>query len=176
MWNKLDFYHENQYLLIRKGECGVMNENHVKIFSTMNPVEAHMVKFLMVNNGIEAIVDNDELNSFFGIVAARDALTDVWVPAVKSAIAVELMRERSAIDLKNLTISPCPACGAANCGLFDYCWNCQADLESGARGETVSGDNNQPAERSPWASRRSPYVLLAILAAIIGVFLIFVFR
>ena len=135
-----------------------------------------MVKFLMINNDIEAIVDNDELNFFFGLVSARDALADIWVPAEQAAKAGELLRERSALDLKNLDLSPCPACGAANCGLFDYCWKCQADLSTGRRPEPVTVHDDAGKKSAPWISHRSLFVLLLIITAIIVIYLIFVYR
>lgn len=153
-----------------------MNENYVKIYSTMNPVEAHMVKFLLANNDIGAIVDNDELNFFFGLVAARDAMAEIWVPKEQAEKAVNLLRERSAIDLKNLDLSPCPACGTDNCGLFDYCWKCQADLTTGRRMEALSGVDDARTKSMPWIRHRSLYFLLLIIAALIAVYLMYVHR
>jgi hypothetical protein len=43
--------------------------------------------------------------------------------------ALELLREATeAAEQASTEEAPCPACGEANPGNFDLCWNCGADL------------------------------------------------
>src|SRR5208337_2364775 len=101
--NSLLFIIESQHRLL--SSCGFFSSNFIKwvlycyqeegvqsqdmkrgfimVYSTLNPVEAQVVKFLFENNGIEAIIDNDKINFFFGIVSAKDAMVEIWVPGNK---------------------------------------------------------------------------------------------
>jgi hypothetical protein len=106
-------------------------EGYVKIYSTLNIAEAHTVKFLFENNGIDAVIENQEMNPFFGIVAAKDAEAQVWVPEEKSKNASALLSESSAVDLDAISLSRCKHCGEMVCDRFDYCWNCMASMKTG---------------------------------------------
>ena len=147
-----------------------MKSNYIMIFSTLNATEAHIVKFLFENNGIEAILDNDKINFFFGIVSAKDAMIEVWVPENRYKEAAQLLIEKSAIDLSKYKQVGCPRCGEKNCGLFDYCWNCLTNL---ATGEAFKPDQTPPVYEKKRPARRplSLYILILLIALIIAGYL-----
>ena len=144
-----------------------MKNNYIMIYSTLNATEAHIVKFLFENNGIEAIVDNDKINFFFGIVSAKDAMIEIWVPENKYKEAAQLMLEKSEIDLSKYDQVACPRCGEKNCGLFEYCWNCLANLKTGEAyklDQTILTDRDKKYEKRPL----SLYILIVLIALIIA--------
>ena len=144
-----------------------MKNNYIMVYSTLNATEAHIVKFLFENNGIEAIVDNDKINFFFGIVSAKDAMIEVWVPENKYKEAAQLLLEKSAIDLSKYEQVGCPRCGEKNCGLFDYCWKCLANLKTGEAyklDQTKLTIGDKKSEKRPL----SIYILIALIALIIA--------
>jgi len=106
-------------------------EGYVKVYSTLNIAEAHTVKFLFENNGIDAVIGNQEMNPLFGMVAAKDAEAQVWVPEDKSREAAALLAESSAVDLDHIRLHKCKRCGEMVCDMFDYCWNCTASMKTG---------------------------------------------
>ena len=149
-----------------------MKNNFIKIYSTLNATEGHLVKFLFENNGIETILDNDKINFFFGIISAKDAMTDIWVPADKYKQATRLLLEKSSIDLSKYKQIACPRCGRMNCGLFDYCWKCITNLRSGelyARSRKRPGGRKAPSMNIP----QSIYILVVLFALLIAGYLIY---
>jgi hypothetical protein len=143
-----------------------MKNNFVLIYSTLNQMEAHIIKFLFDNNGIETIIDNDRMNFFFGIVSAQDAMTDVWVPQNKYRQAIDLLREKSSLDPAKFKESACPRCGEINCGLFDYCWKCTADLKTGELHDEGRLNTNTTGEASH--KHLLPLFILIILMALLA--------
>lgn len=106
-------------------------EGYIKIYSTLNIAEAHTVKFLLENNGIDAVIENQVMNPLFGMVAARDAEAQLWVPEGMSDRASALLSEASSIDLEYIRLARCRNCGELVCDRFDYCWNCMATMKTG---------------------------------------------
>jgi len=104
---------------------------YVKIYSTLNMTEAHTVRFLFENNGIDAVIENQEMNPLFGMVAARDAEAQIWVPEGMSERASALLAKASSIDLEHVKLARCRNCGELVCDRFDYCWNCMATMNTG---------------------------------------------
>ncbi len=144
----------------------------ILLYSALNQVEAHMVKFLLENNGVEAIIDNDKLNFFFGIVSAKDAMVEVWVPAHKYREAAHLLAEKSSLDLSALKMTNCPRCGEKVCVLFDYCWNCLTNLKTGK--ETLFEDVTTGASYSALKGRHlSIYLLILLIVSIMALYLVY---
>jgi hypothetical protein len=168
----LDFDHIKRYF-VNGGKVlsSNMKDSFIKVYSTLNVTEAYVVKFLFENNGIETVIDNDDLNFFFGIVSAKDAMTDVWVPYDKYKKAADLLIEKSSIDLSLYEQITCPRCGKMNCCLFDYCWNCLANLKTGER-------ENAKIVRFPRTirkSRRSLYILIILISALLSGYLAYIY-
>ncbi|OHD71042.1 MAG: hypothetical protein A2W19_08505 [Spirochaetes bacterium RBG_16_49_21] len=143
-----------------------MKNNFIKIYSTLNATEAYIVKFLFENNGIETIMDNDEINFFFGIVSAKDAMAELWVPADKYKQAADLLIQKSSIDLSSYEQVRCAHCGEKNCGLFDYCWNCLTNLKTG---ELYRYDQPEISDAPRKAAKRprTLYLLIILIAMVV---------
>jgi hypothetical protein len=168
----LDFDHIKRYFFNGGNALSSnMKDNFIKVYSTLNVTEAYIVKFLFENNGIETVIDNDDLNFFFGIVSAKDAMTDVWVPSDKYKQAADLLVEKSSIDLSLYEQIMCPHCGKINCGLFDYCWNCLTNLKTGERENAKTVSFPRPVRKSP----RSLYILIILISVLLSGYLAYVY-
>ncbi|HOT43948.1 MAG TPA: DUF2007 domain-containing protein [Spirochaetota bacterium] len=142
-------------------------EGYVKIYSTLNIAEAHTIKFLFENNGIEAVIENQEMNPFFGMVAAKDAEAQVWVPENASKEAAALLAESSSVDLAHIRLYKCRRCGEMVCTLFDYCWNCMASMKTGRVDlplEESQADEEKKQSRFP--ALYIPFVIIIALMLI----------
>ena len=139
-------------------------EGFVKVYSTLNLAEAHTVAFLFENNGIGAVIENKEMNPFFGIVAAKDAEAQVWVPEEQSKEAEALLAESSSLDLADLKMATCRNCGVLVCNLYDYCWNCMANMKTGRidrkKREPRAGEGE---ERARFPALFIPFIIIIVL-------------
>src|SRR4030042_4962660 len=121
-----------------------MKNGYIKIYTTLNTAEAHLIGFLFENNGIESIIDNEDMTPLFGMISAKDAGARVWVRAEQYQKASALLSESSSIDLSNKKMVRCKRCGEMVCDIFEYCWSCMADMKSGEpdpdRTEPINGD------------------------------------
>ncbi len=135
-----------------------------KVYSTLNIAEAHTVKFLFENNGIETVIENQEMNPFFGMVAARDAEAQVWVPKDKSKEATALLAKSSSVDLSDIKLRRCKQCGEMVCDRFDYCWNCLANMKTGK----IDRDREQlsPIDEKRQVRFPAVYILFLIIIAL----------
>jgi len=147
-----------------------MKRGFIMVYSTLNPVEAQVVKFLFENNGIEAIIDNDKINFFFGIVSAKDAMVEIWVPGNKYEDAGRLLLEKSSLDLSKYEMTVCPKCGKRVCGLFDYCWNCLTNMKTGEKYKIDPAITE--ARRLVSINRPlSIYILLLLIVSLVAIYL-----
>jgi len=88
------------------------------------------------------------MTPLFGMVAAKDAETQVWVPTDRKDEASALLKEASSIDISNVTLVKCRRCGEMVCDRFDYCWNCMSDMTTGEpyRGAEAIADTVVPGK------------------------------
>jgi hypothetical protein len=151
-----------------------MIEGYTKIYSTLNTAEAHIIQFLLQNNGIEAIIKNEDMTPLFGMVAAKDAETQVWVPSGREKEASALLKESSSIDISNVTLVKCKRCGEMVCDRFDYCWNCMSDMKTGEpyRGADAIADTVVPGK----SGRLSLFLFVAIIAILIAALAYYTYR
>lgn len=140
-------------------------EGFVKIYSTLNIADAHTVKFLFENNGIDAVIENLEMNPFFGMVAAKDAEAQVWVPEGKSEEAAALLAESSSLDLTDIRLVKCKQCGEMVCDRFEYCWNCMASMKTGRRDRELT-PHQQPDDIARQGRFPALYILFIVIIAL----------
>jgi hypothetical protein len=108
-----------------------MKEGYLPLYSTLNSAEAHMIQFLFENNGISAIIENEGMVPLFGMIPERDAAARLWVPADKYREASVLLTKSSSLDLSGAAMVRCGSCGELVCEIFDFCWNCMANMKTG---------------------------------------------
>jgi hypothetical protein len=95
-----------------------------RVFLAKNVLEAHLVRMLLEERGIEAVVENEMLGQALGDLPA-DVST---LPAVSvfddsradeaRRLAEERPRGTSGLDWR------CPSCGETNGRAFEVCWSC----------------------------------------------------
>lgn len=99
-----------------------------KIYSAATLPDAHLVRGLLANEGIEARVFNENAQSLMGEIPVHLAWPEVW-------IVDEADVERARTIIRGIERSPastrsalCPNCGEENPGNFQVCWNCGRDF------------------------------------------------
>lgn len=99
-----------------------------KVHTAATLAEAHLLVDLLADRGIRARIFNANASSLAGELPIDAALPQLWVEDPADA-----PRAREVIDefvrLPPQPTRKCPACGEANPGSFDLCWNCGAGLE-----------------------------------------------
>jgi hypothetical protein len=151
-----------------------MKEGLTKIYSTLNTAEAHIIQFLLQNNGIDAVIKNEDMTPLFGMVSAKDAEAQVWVPSDKRDEASALLKESSSIDISNVTLVKCKRCGEMVCDRFDYCWNCMSDMKTGEpyRGIETNAENLTPGK----SGRLSALLFIVLVIGLFAVIAYFTYR
>ena len=151
-----------------------MKESYTKIYSTLNTAEAHIIQFLLQNNGIDAVIKNEDMTPLFGMVAAKDAETQIWVPSDMQDEASALIKESSAIDISHVTLVKCRRCGEMVCDRFDYCWNCMSDMKTGEprRGAETTADTAAPGK----SGRLSAVLFVSLIVSLIAALAYYAYR
>ncbi len=94
-----------------------------EVFATRDPVEAHLVRGLLENAGIKAVVENDQLATGLGefvqeLVPSVCVLDDGQEGQALEIIADWRRAEPEAAPWE------CPKCGEQIDGRFTACWEC----------------------------------------------------
>ena len=99
-----------------------------KLYRAANLPEAHLLRGLLAQAGIEALVFNENAQGGVGQLPFTEAWPEVWVAQdrdlARARDIVESFEGRSATgaDLR------CPSCAEDNPGSFQSCWRCGAAL------------------------------------------------
>jgi len=145
-----------------------MKDGYVKIYSTLNIAEAHTIAFLLENNGIEAVIENEGMTPLFGMVPAKDAEARIWVLGDRYGDATRLLSSSATVDISGKNMARCKRCGELVCDIFDYCWNCMADMQTG---EEYSGaqpvDAGDAGKRPGWPAWLYLVLVLGLVAAMV---------
>lgn len=145
-----------------------MKDGYVKIYSTLNSAEAHVITFLLENNGIETVIENEDMTPLFGMVSAKDAEARIWVPEDRYGEATRLLASSSSVDISGKNMARCKRCGELVCDIFDYCWNCMADMETGEPYRGVRpGQAEEGARRPSWPAKLYLFLALVFVAAFV---------
>ncbi|MBN2160711.1 MAG: DUF2007 domain-containing protein [Spirochaetes bacterium] len=132
-----------------------------------------MVKFLLDNNGIEAIIENDGMTPVFGMVPRVDPETSVLVRADRLHEAEALIEQSTSVDIYSVRMAKCARCGEMVCDLYDLCWNCRADMKTG---EPYRGDQPKQNEAPPHTARFSAILYVMLIIALAGAIAFFLYR
>ena len=102
-----------------------------EVFVTRNPAEAHLVRGLLENAGIAAVVENDALATGVGEIA------ETMLPSVCVLDDTEAERALSIVNdwlsaEPEATAWECPKCGETIDGRFTACWECGTERPSPA--------------------------------------------
>lgn len=92
----------------------------VKVYDAQQMLEAQMIKALLEDGGVPAIVSDEALELLaFGLASVRSSTSyDVLVPAERVEDARAILERPRGPDWV------CPECGEKIDGVFDACWKC----------------------------------------------------
>jgi len=106
-----------------------------KLCTAANPTEANVIKDFLIDHGIEADIQGEELWALRGELPIT--YPEIFVPDAQVEKASELVNSfRKNNDQSNLTPWTCEKCGENIEGQFTDCWNCQsvrANVSEGSR-------------------------------------------
>jgi hypothetical protein len=96
----------------------------VRIYSATSLPDAHLVRGLLGQAGIDATVFNENLQGGLGEIPFTHAYPEVWIVDER-----DLQRAREVIrqierPLPGLGSIICPLCHEGSPGHFQICWNC----------------------------------------------------
>jgi len=100
-----------------------------KVFAEGSVVEAQRIAEFLLQHGIDARVLSSGVGPQGGSVAARPALSEVWVDDVdaeRGRVLVESREEHITTDV--VVKLSCPYCTAENPSSFEACWSCSRAL------------------------------------------------
>jgi hypothetical protein len=95
-----------------------------KVYSAATLPDAHMVRGLLAQAGIEARVFNENAQGGMGEIPFTHAYPEVWVVDER-----DLMRAAELVGQFDRPAAPadalrCPHCGEENPANFQVCWSC----------------------------------------------------
>ena len=95
-----------------------------KIYSAATLPDAHLVRGLLGQAGIEAKVFNENAQGGMGEIPFTHAYPEIWIIDERdSERAREVIRQYERPG-PHVAILRCPACSEDNPGNFQLCWNC----------------------------------------------------
>ena len=100
----------------------------VRIYSAATLPDAHFVRGLLGQAGIDARVFNENLQGGLGEIPFTHAYPEVWIVDegdLERARDVIAQMERQAPGSASMV---CPRCREGNPGHFQICWNCGKEL------------------------------------------------
>jgi hypothetical protein len=90
--------------------------------------DAHILRGLLQQSGIEAHVFNEHAQSGVGQLPVSEAYPEVWLADERDlSRAQELIRAFDAAPRETDTVR-CPGCGEDNPANFQLCWSCGTAL------------------------------------------------
>jgi hypothetical protein len=99
-----------------------------KVYAAATLPDAHLVRGLLAQAGIEARVFNENAQGGLGEIPFTHAWPEVWVVEARDAPrARELILEFERAG-DGMPAIHCPQCNESNPGNFQVCWNCGAAL------------------------------------------------
>ena len=102
------------------------NDNtYVKVFESMDSIEAFLFRDRLIQIGIEAEVRGFDRLSALGDMPAG-SWPNVWVPKVNEVQALEAAQQFMALPREGKPWT-CPACSDENPAEFASCWKCGSD-------------------------------------------------
>lgn len=106
----------------------------MKVYIATDPIDASMARDILVNNGIEAIVQGEALFGLQGAMPFSETSPTVWVADdADFEAAVNLLTEyfygkkQPKVKLKTET-RICRKCGEEVESSMDSCWNCGNEI------------------------------------------------
>jgi hypothetical protein len=99
-----------------------------RVYRALNLPDAHIVRAMLEQSGIEAHVFNENAQSGVGQLPVTEAYPEIWLADERDLDrAKALVREFETAPRVTGSVR-CPACGEENPANFQVCWSCSASL------------------------------------------------
>ena len=108
-----------------------MSESEVVVFSSLNSAECHLVRSLLLREGISSRLRNHHLAPLAGEVPFDAARVELLVEARQRVAAEAAIAEAGRPQGPD---RPCSRCGEPNPPAFETCWSCGDDLPEVPKG------------------------------------------
>ena len=102
-----------------------MKSGRVVIYSSLHPVNVHLVRNALTRAGLDSYMRAQHLAPLAGEVPFDDARTELYVNAEDERRATVIIRAALNVVGEDRI---CAQCGESNPFSFEICWRCQADL------------------------------------------------
>jgi hypothetical protein len=99
-----------------------------KLYHAANLPDAHLLRGLLGQAGIEAHVFNENAQSGVGQLPFTEAWPEVWVSRDRALPRAREIVQAFECTPAVSTMLRCPGCAEENPGTFQLCWNCGASL------------------------------------------------
>ncbi len=99
-----------------------------KIYTAANVPEAYLVRNLLQQAGIEALILNEHAIGALGDVPLASAYPQVWIDRDHQAHHARQVIDAYETSRSDSAARHCLRCGEVSPGQFDLCWNCTAPL------------------------------------------------
>lgn len=100
-----------------------------EVYSAANIQEAHIIKAVLEEAGIEARVVGDQLQGAVGELPAVNIAPRVWVNTESFDQARKIIEDHQASSQSSVTPANdwnCAKCGESNGPSFEFCWSCES--------------------------------------------------
>jgi hypothetical protein len=99
-----------------------------KLYRAANLPDAHIVRGLLTQAGIEAHVFNENAQGGLGQLPFTEAWPEVWVSEDRDLVRAREIVRTFECSPEISTSVRCPACAEDNPGSFQLCWSCGTSL------------------------------------------------
>jgi hypothetical protein len=96
-----------------------------RVYSTDNIAKAWNIRNVLEQQGIEAVVKNEQLYSVAGELPITECMPEVWVKPLYCQRAEQIIAEIENAPEPQGADWHCTHCGESNAINFALCWNCE---------------------------------------------------
>lgn len=96
----------------------------VCVYRAYGPTDAHLIRDLLVSDGIPVEMRGEQLTSLQGAIPLPDAWPTLWVLEHNGPRAQALINE---VEAEPVADDWRCECGESNTGVFGSCWQCSRD-------------------------------------------------
>jgi len=101
----------------------------IRVFSSRYLHEANYIRDGLQQQGIDAIIKNEDLRIATGELPPLDVMPEVWILNPEDVDAATSLIKALSDEAQPVNATPwsCPSCNEAHAGIFDTCWQCGSD-------------------------------------------------
>jgi hypothetical protein len=99
-----------------------------RLYAASNLPEAHLLRHLLWQAGIDARVHNENLSAALGEIPFPEVYPEIWIARDRDLLrATEILREYEGTAPDGISVN-CARCGEESPPNFQICWNCRCAI------------------------------------------------